>query len=231
MRLFLTSLFIVSALFLVPTVWMQEECFGEYECYDFDEDECFGEFECYDFDDNPDQDSVWDGYTDGRLDPDPAEYYSVWCNADMIEVWRSVPSTERLQTIPILDAINIRGLGAGIDLGDTMQIVRLSETLFGIFGSNGNLAPQSGEKVFDMTTCIERNGGLPEAAPAPTPATVVQAPPPPTSTPVPPPPPSQTGINWMAMFSVLMQACLFPSMLSIVIAPGMFSSWRRKRRR
>src|SRR6185503_7597126 len=36
---------------------------------------------------------LWGGYTDGRLNPDMAEYYSVWCLDGVIRVLRGVPGT------------------------------------------------------------------------------------------------------------------------------------------
>ncbi len=108
--------------------------------------------------------SSWAGYSDGRLNPDPAEYYSVWCANDRIDVYRSIPQTGLLKIIPLADVVEL-SVGAAMDLGDFMTLVRNSDDGVTIYGSNGNLAPEPGSKAFSLSECIARNGGLPEPPP------------------------------------------------------------------
>ncbi len=103
----------------------------------------------------------WEGYTDGRLNPDPGEYYSVWCVFDRVEVWRGVPEAELLKQIPLADVASL-SVGGTLDLGDFMTLVRHSEDTVTIYGSNGNAAPEPGSKAFSLSECVARNGGLPE---------------------------------------------------------------------
>ncbi len=105
----------------------------------------------------------WEGYSDGRINPDPAEYYTIYCHAgtDTIYVVRVVPETETMKEIPLLDAVNL-GVGQEQDLGDFMTMARSSEDTITIYGSNGNLAPYEGSKSFSLNECVARNGGLPE---------------------------------------------------------------------
>ena len=41
-------------------------------------------------------------------------------------------------------------------------MARSSEDIITIYGSNGNLAPESGSKSFSLSDCIAANGGAPE---------------------------------------------------------------------
>ena len=115
-------------------------------------------------DDEPDQPPPWGGYSDGRLNPDPAEYYSIWCSDDLIHVYRAVPETDLLKQIPLVDVIAL-DVGGETALGDFMTLVRNTEDTITIYGSNGNLAPEAGSKAFSLSECIARNGGVPEQPP------------------------------------------------------------------
>jgi hypothetical protein len=106
------------------------------------------------------------GFADGRLNPDPGEYYSIWCAFDQIDVWRTVPINELVKTVPIVDVISLP-VGGNIGLGDFMSLVRSSEDTVTVYGSNGNLAPEPGSKSFSLSECIERNGGPPDASEPP----------------------------------------------------------------
>src|SRR5262245_9057260 len=50
----------------------------------------------------------WSGLTDGRLNPHPADYYSLYCKNTFLEIWRGVPTGSLLQFVPIwlLDNLN-----------------------------------------------------------------------------------------------------------------------------
>jgi len=105
----------------------------------------------------------WPGYSDGRISPDPAEYYTIYCHegTDTIYVVRVIPENETIKEIPLVDAINL-DVGHEQPLGDFMVMARSSEDTISIYGSNGNLAPAPGAKAFSLNACIESNGGAPE---------------------------------------------------------------------
>lgn len=135
--------------------------FPDYELCDEDDEGESSEEE--DDDDDGGSGPPWEGYSDGRISPDPAEYYTIYCHAgtDTIYVVRVVPETETIKEIPLLDAVNL-GVGLERDLGDFMTMERSSEDTITIYGSNGNLAPDGGSKSFSLNECVARNGGLPE---------------------------------------------------------------------
>lgn len=139
------------------------------ECYEID-----GELICYGGDDDDSGGSggdggdggsrggePWPGYSDGRLNPDPGEYYSVWCDSNLLKIYRVVPATELIKTVEISEVVAL-AVGASLDLGDFMTLVRNTEDTITIYGSNGNGAPEPGQKAFSLSECIARNGGLPE---------------------------------------------------------------------
>jgi hypothetical protein len=101
---------------------------------------------------------LWEGYSDGRLNPDPAEYYSVWCQEEYINVFRSVPTTELVDRISLRNALGL-DVGDTLGLGGGMTLVRNSEDTLTIYGSNGNLAPAYGEKAFSRSACIAQAPG------------------------------------------------------------------------
>lgn len=107
------------------------------------------------------QSEPWSGYSDGRLNPDPGEYYSLWCAFDRLEIWRAVPETQLIKMVGIGDIVALN-VGAALDLGDFMTLVRNTSDTITIYGSNGNSAPEPGSKAFSLSECIARNGGLPE---------------------------------------------------------------------
>jgi hypothetical protein len=98
------------------------------------------------------------GYDDGRLNPDPGEYYAVYCRADQVEIFRAVPQSERVKSVPI--ASLLQQDAACQDVGDLMTICRAFDIVT-VYGSNGNDAPTPGSKFFSLSDCITRNGGLP----------------------------------------------------------------------
>ncbi len=103
----------------------------------------------------PADNSGWPG--DGRLNPDRAEYYSVYCAFDQVEVWRSVPAGTLVENISILDLLALDGCtttNAGL------AVCRYGDDV-AISGNNGNAAPAAGSKSFKLSQCIERNGGTP----------------------------------------------------------------------
>ncbi len=173
--LFTLSILFLAVLLATPAVAsvVLQECPPE-ECPP-DEDEGGGEY-CEEFpercegeeggsgddDDGGDSGPPWDGYTDGRISPDPAEYYTIYCHegTDTIYVVRVVPQTETIKEIPLADAISLN-VGQEQALGDNMVMERSSEEIITIYGSNGNLAPAAGSKAFNLNDCITSNGGPP----------------------------------------------------------------------
>lgn len=102
--------------------------------------------------------TTWNGYTDGRLNPDMAEYYTVYCHDDLIYVHRAnPPPTVTLTEISILDVMSLNSNGGSFN-HDGITITR-NDNQVTLFGANGNLAPASGSKTFSLNTCIEHNGG------------------------------------------------------------------------
>jgi hypothetical protein len=102
----------------------------------------------------------WPGYSDGRLNPDPGEYYSVWCSYDQIQVWRAVPTSQLLTTFPLLSVFRLAE-GGTLSGGNAILTRDTADTIT-ISGFNGNLAPAWGSKAFSLSECIARNGGVPE---------------------------------------------------------------------
>lgn len=105
--------------------------------------------------------AAWLGASDGRLNPHPAEYYSLWCKNTFLEIWRGVPDSSLLQFVPIwlLEDLDVDGGAVTIpNYGATpFEIVRYGDTLT-VSGNFGNLQPAEGEKAFSLTECIERDG-------------------------------------------------------------------------
>jgi hypothetical protein len=108
----------------------------------------------------------WDGFGDGRLNPDPAEPYSVYCNSAGIEVWvirqpnaplallewSAVPVTD-VQWVLVRNGVTFRREG------DATQVS----------GTNGNYQPQFGHKDFAWAACAASrpaSAPLPEEPPA-----------------------------------------------------------------
>ncbi|MBK9125319.1 MAG: hypothetical protein IPM16_19650 [Chloroflexi bacterium] len=106
--------------------------------------------------------------SDGRLNPDAGEYYTLYCAYDTLHIYRGTPESLLLKQVEIADLLSL-SVGATLDLGDFMTAVRHSEDIFTIYGSNGNTAPDYGQKSFSMAECIARNGGAPTVAPTNTP--------------------------------------------------------------
>jgi hypothetical protein len=101
----------------------------------------------------------WSGMSDGRLNPDPAEYYSIWCSNDVIEVWGGNPSPQLISTIPIVNVL-LLAVGGSLDAGAGLTVTHPSEDTVSITGNNGNLAPQPGSKSFSLSACMAQNGDI-----------------------------------------------------------------------
>jgi hypothetical protein len=96
-----------------------------------------------------------------------AEYYSVWCSNDVVEVWGGKPTPQLINTIPIVDILQLGDVGS-FDAGAGMMVSRTGDAIV-ISGSNGNNAPNPGSKYFSLNECLARNGGAPEIPEPPQP--------------------------------------------------------------
>jgi hypothetical protein len=94
------------------------------------------------------------------VNPEPDEYYSIQCTTNAIWVWRTMPNLMLVTGIPLLQVNALSDGGSFIGTFEVM-VTRNGDTIT-LSGTNGNLAPQPGEKSFSWNECIERNGGLPE---------------------------------------------------------------------
>lgn len=109
----------------------------------------------------------WTGYHDGRLNPSPDEYYSIWCRNDLIEVWGGQPTPQLIANIPMVDVLALGDVGS-LSPGYGLTLSRAGDVVV-ISGSNGN-SGSPGSKVFSLTACTNANGGAPELPPPPPPA-------------------------------------------------------------
>ncbi len=98
---------------------------------------------------------------DGRLNFSPDEYYTLYCAFDQLEIWRGVPTGLLLQSVPLASLLALSA-GQAYAAGGGTTILRDSEDVFTVYGSDGNLASQAGSKAFLMSECLARNGGTPE---------------------------------------------------------------------
>lgn len=119
---------------------------------------CVGEPECYEIPPEPAPVlSNWPG--DDRLNPVADEYYTVYCNYDLVRIWAGLPSSQEIASIPIL---NLLTGPFPLDGGNGISIARVDDIMT-ISGTNGNGPVHPGSKSFSLLQCIERNGGVPEA--------------------------------------------------------------------
>jgi hypothetical protein len=166
----------------------------------------------------------WSGYTDGRLNPDPAEYYSVWCQDGVVRVLRAVPNTALVRDIPISD---LQALRDGFtreyrDAGD-LKVTKQGDI---IMISGSNLSPASGSKAFSLSVCIALNGGLPTPMP--------------TNTPAPTAVPEVINCGVGLFYDLTSQSCrritfdvmtsICQPLFGIVLAPGLLVALRRRLR-
>jgi hypothetical protein len=109
---------------------------------------------------------AWGGYSDGRLNPDMAEQYTVYCSNDLVEIWGGTPSPQLISTIPIIDLFSLSD-GGSLNAPPDLTITRSTSDTITIHGSSGYNAPTPGSKSFSLSECIARNGGTPELPPQP----------------------------------------------------------------
>jgi hypothetical protein len=118
----------------------------------------------------------WTGFSDGRMNPNPAEYYSLFCKNTFLEIWRGAPTGSLLQFVPIwlLDGLDEDGGTTTIpNYGFEPFIITRNGDLITVSGNYGNGQPPPGveppgvpgEKVFSLSECITRNDGPIGSAP------------------------------------------------------------------
>jgi hypothetical protein len=142
----------------------------------------------------------WPGYTDGRLGGDPAEYYSLWCSGNTLNIWSAASGRGvQLAAIPLTNLI-VQPVGLAVPVpaaGGVLILTRSSSDAFVVQGNTGNGAPAPGSKAFSLAACIAANGGAPVVAPTMTPLLRTVLPTrtptrPPSRTPSPTPSPTAT---------------------------------------
>lgn len=100
----------------------------------------------------------------GHVNPELDEYYAVHCQNDAVEVYRTVPERELLGSTPFRTFVPMAE-GASFEIGPGVTLTRVDREYFTVSGSNGNRAPDPGEKTFTFTACTLTNAGIPVPAP------------------------------------------------------------------
>lgn len=99
-------------------------------------------------------DQSWSGFSDGRLSPDMAEFYSVWCRDDLVQIWGGSPSPSLIDSVPVNRVVNMT---APFTTSIGMTFDRVGD-LVTISGEGGH-SPGFGSKSFSIDACILSNGG------------------------------------------------------------------------
>jgi hypothetical protein len=157
---------------------------------------------------------------DGRLNPEPAEYYTVYCQNNVVEIIRAVPQPSALVASIAIQQLVSLGEGGHVTVSG-VTATKYGDTI-SLNGGGGN-AGSSGPKNFSLSQCIARNGPLPPPPPPP-------QPPPPTATLEPMP---EGGLSQQAM--ALMRTasggcCWFGMVLPAGTIGLAFRRWRRRLR-
>lgn len=150
----------------------------------------------------------WSGLFDGRLNPDPAENYSIFCGPGYVDVYTTFQGQGNLLARISQSDLSVLNYGQNRQVqtaGSPLIVTRLSQTAYRFAGNNGNRSPEYGEKDADLAPCgLTLNTPPPTATPDTRPVIQVQvfaegqeptgAPPVATVRPTatPPPPPSPT---------------------------------------
>jgi len=92
----------------------------------------------------------WPGFSDGRLNPDPTEPYSVYCSATTLSVYSSANASG-----PVAQ-FNLAGI-AGVIAPDSVTVggvtFQRQGDVAGVSGTNNNFAPQFRTKSFTWSAC------------------------------------------------------------------------------
>jgi hypothetical protein len=106
----------------------------------------------------------WGGFTDGRLNPEMAENYSLWCLRNNLDIYRAPNGVgELIISIPLTQIFAIKEGKANVFATKTGPIIieRLNKNVVFVKGNNGTNAPAFTAKFFTITECIIANGGEP----------------------------------------------------------------------
>ncbi len=111
----------------------------------------------------------WEGYTDGRLNPDPLENYTVFCDFDNLYIYVIIGGDGTLAGAYSIFAIADIQIGNSIQFpdqasggGEVLTVYRQSQDDIQVWGARG-------AKSFSLTECYTANGsGTPPPAPQPT---------------------------------------------------------------
>ncbi|MCA0457380.1 MAG: thrombospondin type 3 repeat-containing protein [Chloroflexi bacterium] len=133
----------------------------------------------------------WSGYSDGRLSPDMAENFSLWCLRNNLDVYRAPNGKgEFIVSIPLAQIIAIKPekvMTIKTKFGP-LFIRRDKNNVFYVEGTIGTNAPAFASKYFLMEACFKANGAevKPPSNPIPVKPTVIPSVTPnPTATPKP----------------------------------------------
>lgn len=97
----------------------------------------------------------WGGYTDGRVNPDPAEAYTIFCAYDRVFVHGDLPANRRLIAQIHIEVLMTMSPGTLRNFGDWM-LSREGNTIV-IQGNNGYYRPAWRSKTFNLYDCLARN--------------------------------------------------------------------------
>lgn len=113
----------------------------------------------------------WSGFSDGRLSPDPAEDFSIFCGPGYVDVYTSFQGQGSL--LARISQFDLRVLNIGQNrqvqtAGSPLIVLRVSQTVYRFSGNNGNRAPEFGQKEVDLAPCGLDLTIPPTPRPAPT---------------------------------------------------------------
>ncbi len=98
----------------------------------------------------------WSGNTDGRLNPDPAESYSIFCGSGVVDVYVTFNGQGNLLARISQNDLSVLNRGQNRQVGTNngpLIVTRLTDTDFRFAGNNGNRSPEFGQKDADLAPC------------------------------------------------------------------------------
>ena len=154
----------------------QDDCVGELECYEIPGEESPGEESPGESGssgggggdaDSGGADEPWSGTLDGRLNPQPDEDFSIFCQNDSVNVWASnIEVAGPVATVSLRQIIDLAA-GTSFTTEGGMTATKAGDgdtiTLTGSPSNNGGV----GSKSFSLAACVASNGGEPAAEAAP----------------------------------------------------------------
>lgn len=208
-RLPLTRLVLIVLLASLFTFMMNAPVDAEMALDPCEPPECVPTEPSYELPPPENSNRTWNGYTDGRIDPRLDDAYNVYCANDEFWILGGKPQPQELVRIPLTDLLDLpQPVGAMSINGVT--ITRYGDTVI-VEGSNGNTTPDYALKIFNISACIESNGGIPEGYEPPAP------PAPPAIPDYDPNAPSTTPNQTMMDFNRCMQSDTFRSLADCLL--------------